>query len=122
MTDQTEHLASQSLETVRAAIAGLVPEAMDRAVGSYRDFVTVTVPLDAKEFKDHHTAGRTALVHLESLLRLARWAALPATLGSDAGEAEEGSGEKNDPPGIDTMLLDASRALTALCADAGDLS
>ncbi len=113
MTEETEHLAGRSLDSLRTAIARLVPEAMERAVGSYRDFVTVEVPLEAKEFKDHHTAGRTALVHLESLLRLARWAALPA-----AGEDETASGTEADD--LDAMLLDASRALTALRSEAGE--
>ncbi len=111
MTEETEHLAGQSLEIVRAAIARLVPEAMERAVGSYRDFVTLGVPLEAKEFKDHHTAGRTALVHLESLMKLASWAASPASGGDSA---ETGSEE------FDTMLLDASRALSALRASSGE--
>ncbi|MEI6559988.1 MAG: hypothetical protein WCO00_16440 [Rhodospirillaceae bacterium] len=113
MTDETETLAGQSLDALRAAIARLMPEAMERAVGSYRDFVTLGVPLEAKEFKDHHTAGRTALVHLESLLRLARWAAQPGSEGEVAG-----SGAGSDT--LDAMLLDASRALSALRAGSGE--
>ncbi|MEI7608708.1 MAG: hypothetical protein WCJ64_18095 [Rhodospirillaceae bacterium] len=113
MTEETEALAGQSLEALRDAIARLVPEAMERAVASYRDFVTLGVPLEAKEFKDHHTAGRTALVHLESLLKLARWAALPA--GDNANSASET--ESGD---IESLLLDASRALTALRAGDGE--
>ena len=113
MTEETETLAGQSLDSLRAAIARLVPEAMERAVGSYRDFVTVSVPLEAKEFKDHHTAGRTALVHLESLLRLARWAAIPGAGGDET--ATETIGDD-----VDAMLIDASRALSALRAGDGE--
>ena len=113
MTEETETLAGHSLDSLRVAIARLVPEAMERAVASYRDFVTLGVPLEAKEFKDHHTAGRTALVHLESLLRLARWAALPAVGGDETG-AETNSED------VDALLLDASRALTALRAGGGE--
>ena len=113
MTEETEALAGQSLDSLRAAIARLVPEAMERAVHSYRQFVTLGVPLEAKEFKDHHTAGRTALVHLESLLRLARWAALP-------GAGEDGTGSETDGEDVDAMLTDASRALSALRAGAGE--
>lgn len=112
MTEETETLAGQSLDSLRTAIARLVPEAMERAVASYRDFVTLGVPLEAKEFKDHHTAGRTALVHLESLLKLARWAALPG--------AGDGGAENEDGDDLDSLLLDASRALTALRAGEGE--
>jgi hypothetical protein len=113
VTDATEQLTDQSLDALRTAIARLVPHAMERAVDSYRAFVTVAVPLEAKEFKDHHTAGRTALGHLEALLRLARWAALPAGAEPGAG------GQDDDEAVIDTMLADASRALAALREGAG---
>ena len=113
MTEETETLAGQSLDSLRAAIARLVPEAMERAVSSYRDFVTVAVPMEAKEFKDHHTAGRTALVHLESLVKLANWAALPA------GSAD-GTGPGTEAEDVDTMLLEASRALTLLRVGPGE--
>ncbi len=111
MSEETELLADQSLETVRTAIARLIPEAMDHAVDSYRQFVALEVPMEAKDFKEHHTAGRTALVHLESLMKLASWAASPSHA---ATEPEAGS------EAFDTLLLDASRALTALRANSGE--
>jgi hypothetical protein len=70
------------------------------------------VPLEAKEFKEHHTAGRTALAHLEALLRLARWAALPPGPAEPQAEDEDQA--------IDAMLTEASRALAALRGDAGE--
>ena len=100
MTKSTACLADQSLDASRSAIARLIPDAMERAVASYRSFVARDIPLEAKEFKDHHTAGRTALAHLEALLRLARWTALP----------EQGDGEDD----LDAVLTEASRALAAL--------
>lgn len=101
----TGQLADLSLDASRAAIARLVPDAMDRAVASYRRFVGVDIPLDAREFKEHHTAGRTALAHLEALLRLARWAAR-------AGDAQDGSED------FETMLEKAGAAVAALRGEA----
>ena len=110
MTDlSAAGLTGQALETLRLSIARLLPLAMEQAVASYREFVVVEVPLEAKEFKDHHTAGRTALVHLETLLRLARWAALPAGAGEEPAAEEE----------IDTMVSEARQALAALRAGSG---
>ena len=103
MTKSTACLADHSLETSRNAIARLIPDAMERAVASYRGFVAREIPLEAKDFKDHHLAGRTALAHLEALLRLARWTAVPA-------------GETDDD--LDALLTEASRALTALRGEA----
>lgn len=101
----TGQLADLSLDSSRAAIAQLVPDAMDRAVASYRRFVGVDVPLDAKEFKDHHTACRTALAHLEALLRLARWAAR-------VGDAPDGAED------FEGMLEKAGAAVAALRGEA----
>jgi len=108
VTTKTELLADHSLDTTRSSIARLVPEAMDRAIASYRDFVALETPLDAKGFKEHHTAGRTALAQLEALVRLARWAALP--------NSEPAAEDPDDD--FDTMLSQASRALAVMRGDA----
>jgi len=104
VTKSTACLADQSLDASRCAIAHLIPDAMERAVASYRRFVARDIPLEAKEFKEHHMAGRTALAHLEALLRLARWTAVP--------------GAESEEEDLESMLANASRALAALRGDA----
>ena len=42
---------------------------------SYEDFSEQPVPEDAKGFTAHHNACKSAVVHAETLLKLARWTA-----------------------------------------------
>lgn len=80
---------------MRAKIAESLPHAIDFALQSYRKFYANETYADAKDFSAHHTACKTAIAHIELLLKLASWAKLPdedtddelAALLSDA-EAE----------------------------------
>jgi hypothetical protein len=101
-------LTGRTLETLRLGVARLLPQALEHAVGSYRAFVSAEAPLEAKEFKEHHTAGRTALAHLETLLRLARWAALAPGAAEESGEAAGALAE------IEAMVGQADRALAEM--------
>ncbi|MBI1206778.1 MAG: hypothetical protein GC191_05755 [Azospirillum sp.] len=85
-------MTDRMLDDVRQTIALLLPEVLRRAISSYRDFVMTEAALGAKDFKEHHTAGRAALVHLETMLRLARWAA-PGDGGDDNENLERLVGE-----------------------------
>ncbi|NBX65896.1 MAG: hypothetical protein EBQ96_02760 [Proteobacteria bacterium] len=80
---------------MRAKIAASLPDAIDFAMQSYRKFYEREKYEDAKDFSAHHSACKTAIAHIELLLKLAAWAKLPdddtdhglAALLSDA-EAE----------------------------------
>ncbi|CAK0740057.1 hypothetical protein CCP2SC5_1050004 [Azospirillaceae bacterium] len=98
MTDQT-------MDALRQDVVRLLPEVMDRAISSYRKFSVCDIPLEAKEFKDHHQAGRVALAHLEGILRLARWA---------TDSVEEISSAPDDDPEMNAMILEAQTALQVL--------
>ncbi len=87
-------MADREIEMLRQEIAGLLPVAMTHAADSYRRFAlggaddTADDTADAKEFQQHHAACRAALVHLDALVRLARWAAASPNEAAATGEAE----------------------------------
>lgn len=75
-------------DNMRAKIAEQLPDAIDCALRSYRDFYAQETGGDAKAFSAHHTACKTAIAHIELLLKLAAWVHLPREdADSDAGLA-----------------------------------
>ncbi|MCC6598429.1 MAG: hypothetical protein IT559_06535 [Alphaproteobacteria bacterium] len=61
---------------MRERIAEFLPCALEKAIGSYEDFMDQS-PEKAGDFKAHHDACKVALAHMELLVKLARWADLP---------------------------------------------
>lgn len=61
----------------RARIAAFLPDAIAKALTSYQLFLDEGAHSDAKEFKAHHDACKTAIAHVELLIKLAQWADLP---------------------------------------------
>ena len=102
-------MSTQPIEERRRAIARLLPEAMDRALGSYRAFTNQVVSNDSKAFKDHHMAGRMALSHLEALLRLAR-----STTADQGRNATGMKASTLDPAKLATTVAEAQQALADL--------
>jgi hypothetical protein len=100
-------------ESARAKIAKYLPDAVEHALQSYREFsAQIIVPnadkdkITSKDFSAHHMACKTAIAHLELLLKLAVLAQLPrdedenlsvlmadAQAELDRHNAEEGSDE-----------------------------
>ena len=94
-------------EITRAKIAACLPEAIDKAIRSYRDYSAEEPDGERVGFGAYHTACKAAIAHLQLLLKLAAWADVPAAGGDSAlaglmadaeGElaryrAEEGEGE-----------------------------
>lgn len=64
----------------REQIAEFLPEAIATALNSYRDYMEK----EDHNFKEKHTACKTAIAHIELLLKLARWADLPERGDADA--------------------------------------
>lgn len=99
-------------DKTRQSVAAFLPEILDRALLSYAAFAAAEAPTEgAKDFAAHHTACKTAVAHIELLIKLARWADLEdaareaeaqraliaaelAAAAREAGEEEDGS----DPP------------------------
>lgn len=63
----------------RSQIAEFLPESIRKALTSYKNFMEEKNENDtAKVFKEHHLACKVAVSHIDLLLKLARWADLPA--------------------------------------------
>lgn len=58
------------IHSLQQKIIGFLPDAIDRVIHTYNDFVTQDLSLDAKEFSNHHSACKAAINHLESLLKI----------------------------------------------------
>jgi hypothetical protein len=61
----------------RVKIAEHLPDAIDCAIRSYRNFYQGDAGAAAKEFSAHHSACKAAISHIELLLKLAVWAEIP---------------------------------------------
>lgn len=63
----------------REQVRAFLPIAITRTLNSYKQFMEkaeLTTDHNAKEFSAHHAACKTAISHLELLLKLAQWANL----------------------------------------------
>ena len=88
-------------EETRQQIATFLPEAIEKTLISYQDFMeqsNVDGEVKAKIFSDHHSACKAAISHLELLLKLARWADVP-------------QGGSNESQRLEHMLLEAQERI-----------
>ncbi len=98
-------------EDIQRKIARFLPDALARALDSYRIFSQNKPKEDAnaKDFAAHHNACKVAIAHIELLIKLAQWADLPdsnaenhnrqivlAGLLKEAEEEVEAYGKVND--------------------------
>lgn len=70
----------------RAQIAAFLPDAIRMALNSYQKFSHEIHGENEKSFKDHHTACKVAISHIDLLLKLARWADLPDGVTADRNQ------------------------------------
>jgi len=99
---------------LKAALMAVLPMAVDQALAEYRLFVEAG-PADlgdAKSFKEHHAACKAALMHLDSLLKLARWAVDSAEPGTAARAADDRA--------LASMMAEARRTLSELAPPEAD--
>lgn len=99
-----------ALDMVRTRFQDQLPLVLDQTLASYQAFAGLSPGLESKEFKEFHTAGRTALAHMDLLLRLMRWAE-----GDGAAGAETEPGDN----ALTGMIAEAQTALKALRAGSG---
>lgn len=87
---------------LRHLVQNALPECVKSALAGYERFTADEPPADAKGFAAWHAAAKAALVHVEVLLKLLRWA--------------EGSAEAGDPAedGLDRLLAQARTAIDQL--------
>lgn len=63
----------KTLTALRKRLKKTLPEKISEVIASYENFSDQPVPDDAKGFSAHHSACKSAVVHAETLLKLARW-------------------------------------------------
>lgn len=97
MTEDTEPGAT--LEAVRDDLDQRLPGLIDQALRRYLDFTKAPAPTDAKDFGAYSTACRSAVSHLEQLLKLAR---LTAPVAPDAPAPADN---------VSTLIANAEAAL-----------
>lgn len=77
----------KTLQSLKDALKKTLPQQISKVIRSYEDFSEQPVPYDAKGFGAHHNACKSAVVHAETLLKLARWTEdeikLPPVEGTD---------------------------------------
>ncbi len=98
----------------KAALMAVLPAAVDQALSEYREFTGggPSVLADPKVFREHHAACKAALMHLDSLLKLARWAAD----NEERSEAERDS----DTRALQRMMVEARETLSELAPPEDD--
>jgi hypothetical protein len=83
-------VSAAELAQLRAEIARLLGPSLRRVVESYNGFLQQTdeAAKDALSFGRHHNAAKSALGHMEALVKLGRWA-----LADDGEEADLGAAD-----------------------------
>lgn len=64
---------TKSLSSLRNKLRKTLPEKIMTVLQSYDNFSAQAIPDDAKGFTAHHSACKSAVVHAETLLKLAKW-------------------------------------------------
>ena len=63
----------RTLRVLKGNLKKILPMKISEVIKSYENFSEQTIPDDAKGFTAHHNACKSAVVHAETLLKLARW-------------------------------------------------
>ncbi|CCG41962.1 hypothetical protein [Magnetospirillum molischianum] len=92
---------AEDLAGLRRRLALVLPDRIAAAVTGYETFVMTPPPDDAKGFAAWHAAAKAALAHVDSLVKLARW-------------AEGGTVSIGETDGIEGLLARARAALAGL--------
>lgn len=82
---------AKTLKTLKKNLQKTLPEKVSQVLESYETFSERPIPEDAKGFSAHHSACKSAVIHAETLLKLAKW-------------TEDGSAETNASSGTEDIL------------------
>ena len=63
----------KTLKAVRNILKKTLPEKISKVLNSYENFADHEAPEDAKGFSSYHLALKSAILHAETLLKLAKW-------------------------------------------------
>lgn len=93
----------KTLKALKSKLKKTLPEKISSVMQSYEEFAEQPIPEDAKGFTAHHNACKSAVVHAETLLKLARWTAedtaalaAPETVREDLDRLLEEAEAEND--------------------------
>lgn len=79
----------KTLQALKNTLKKTLPTRISNVIKSYEVFSDQPVPEDAKGFSAHHSACKSAVVHAETLLKLARWTEDDEALEKDEKNAED---------------------------------
>lgn len=63
----------KTLNALKKRLKKTLPQKISEVIVSYENFCSQPIPDDAKGFSSHHNACKSAVIHAETLLKLARW-------------------------------------------------
>lgn len=64
---------AKTLKAIKVSLKKMLPSKISKVLQSYEDFLDLPIPDDAKGFNAHHSACKSAVIHAETLLKLAKW-------------------------------------------------
>ena len=64
---------TKTLKALKKILKKTLPEKISQVLSSYERFSSQGEPDDAKGFSAYHTALKAAVVHAETLIKLAKW-------------------------------------------------
>lgn len=73
MKNNNKNKKNKTLKTLKKTLKKVLPEKILQVMESYDEFSSNEIPDDAKGFSAHHTACKSAVIHAETLLKLAKW-------------------------------------------------
>lgn len=76
----------KTLKALKNRLRKTLPEKISEVIDSYENFSEQPVPDDAKGFSAHHSACKSAVIHAETLLKLAEWTDAKTPADETAGE------------------------------------
>lgn len=87
-----------SSEELKAHLLTILPKKVAEAILGYELFSKTEAPMDAKGFANYHTACKSAMAHIDTLIKLMKW-------------AEKGGEESNQNSIAEKLIADAKSAL-----------
>ncbi|MFV0627153.1 MAG: hypothetical protein ACK5N8_07380 [Alphaproteobacteria bacterium] len=63
----------KTIKALKKRLKKTLPDKISKVIESYESFLEQGIPDDAKGFNAHHNACKSAVVHAETLLKLAKW-------------------------------------------------
>lgn len=79
----------KTLQSLKDTLKKTLPQQISKVIKSYEAFSEHQVPEDAKGFSAHHSACKSAVVHAETLLKLARWTEDEVTFNEQENNDDE---------------------------------